>query len=251
MSGIMAMFQNMLGNTGNTVTPPQPTQGATTPGNIPDTGSNTGVTNANTAPNGVVPPAPVTTTEVTPLDKFATLWDTAPTDGSQKPSGVFGEVDPSKFMEAAGKIDFSKSITPEQLTAISQGGEAAVQAFAAALNKVSQGVYAQSAFASTKLIEQALAKSKESFLAELPTHIKQQTVRNDMRAENPIFSNPAVQPIISALEQQLTVKYPQATSSEITTMAKEYVEALGTSFAPKPPENKSAKKEPDWSTWAQ
>jgi hypothetical protein len=157
-------------------------------------------------------------------------------------------------MEAAGKIDFAKVVTPEQLQAISTGGEGAVQAFAAALNSVAQTTYAQSAFAATKIVEQAVSRSKDSFLAELPQHIKKQTVSENLRADNPVYSNPAVQPIISALEAQLTVKYPQASAGEITTMAKQYVDALGTSFAPKPAApaaggKNGVKADEDWSSF--
>lgn len=243
--------------------PAAPTGGQTgqpTPGNIPASAPNTGNAPAGAAPNGALPgnqdanPKP----DATPFDQFADLWNNAPTDpNAPKSQGVFGDVDPKKFMEAAGKIDFTKVVTPEQLQAISAGGEGAMASFAAALNAVAQTTYAQSAFASTKIVEQALARSKDSFLAELPQHIKQQTVKENLRAENPVFSNPAVQPIISALEAQLTVKFPQANAGEITTMAKQYVEALGTSFAPKPPPavdprtGKAVREETDWSTFLQ
>lgn len=252
MSGIMSMFSNLVGggsnNQNQAQNPPAGNQsGQSTPGNIPATAPNTGASNVNTAPNGVVP-----TTESTPLDQFNKLWETEDKSGEQPSPGIFGEIDPQRFMEAAGKIDFSKVITPEQLTAISAGGEDAVKAFAAALNTVAQHTYAQSAYASTKIVEQAMARAKDSFLQELPQLIKHQTVKEKLRAENPIFSNPAVQPIISALEAQLTVKYPSASAGEITTMAKQYVEALGASFAPKQTTNTDSTKpggreDEDWS----
>ena len=262
-NGIMSMFSNVFGSGANAQ--PNPTAPAPAaapnpgnpagPGNIPPAAASTGATTPGAAPNGQIPPtdpnAPAD--PATAFAQFDKLWENAPTDPNAPPSGVFGNVDPKKFMEAAGKIDFSRVVTPEQLQSISAGGEAAQAAFAAALNSVAQGVYAQSAFATTKIVEQALNKSKETFLSELPTHIKKQTVTDSLRAENPIFSNPAVQPIISALEAQMTVKYPNATAPEITQMAKQYVEALGSSFAPKPkaldggPKNK--KGETDWSSF--
>jgi len=252
-SGIMSMFSNVFGGTGAAVPAAPAAPNPATPGNIPDGTTNTGVTTTGAAPNGVLPSAgtELAPAIATPFDSFQDLWKNAPTDPNAPPSGVFGNIDPKKFMEAAGKIDFAKSVTPEQLTAISSGGEAAMTAFAQAMNSVAQGVYAQSAFATTKIVEQALNKSKDQFLAELPTHIKKQTVTDSLRAENPIFSNPAVQPIISALEAQMTVKYPNATAPEITQMAKQYVEALGTSFAPKPAvaEVKGKKNETDWGSF--
>ena len=232
--------------------PKQPAAPApATPGNIPANAAPSAPTAPNTAPNGATPPnatdAPVT--EATPLDSFKDIWQTAPVDPNAptKPNGVFGDVDPKRFMEAAGKIDFSKAVTPEQLQAISAGGDGAMRAFAESMNKVAQGVYAQSAFASTKIVENALAKSRENFLAELPQHIKQQQVSTTLRDSNPIFSNPAVQPIISALEIQMTQKYPNATPTEITNMAKQYVEALGTAFTPKPAA--SASKDSEGTDW--
>jgi hypothetical protein len=250
----MSMFSNLIGGAPAPVAPqPQQTQ-QTTPGNIPPNAAATGAANQNTAPNGVAPgnensnPAPT----ATPFDQFADLWKTPESSGDAKPTGVFGDVDPKKFMEAAGKIDFAKVVTPDQLQQISAGGESAMAAFAQALNAVAQTTYA-----STKIVEQAMARAKDSFLAELPQHIKQQTVKENLRANNPVFSNPAVQPIISALEAQLTVKYPNATAGEITSMAQNYVEALGTSFAPKQTDPKSqggkpgAREETDWSSFLQ
>jgi hypothetical protein len=245
------MFSNLMGGSQPTTAPQGQQASPNTPGSIPASAPNTGASSHNTAPNGTVPTISTNApkSEPTPLDQFKDLWETTPTDqNAPKPTGIFGEVDPKKFSEAAGKIDFSKAVTPEQLQAISQGGDAAMKSFAEALNKVAQNVYAQSAFATTKIVEQALSRSKDSFIAELPTHIKKHTVSDNLRAENPIFSNPAVQPIISALEAQLTVKYPNATAGEITETAKKYVEALGSSFAPKPAETTATRGKPeeDW-----
>lgn len=257
MSGIMSMFSNMFSAP---ATPAQPAPAAapaqatqpTTPGNIPAGAQSTGAATPNAAPNGVLPgnqdanPAPA----ATPLDQFSDLWKTPESNQNAQQASVFGDIDPKRFMEAAGKIDFTKVVNPEQLTAITQGGEGAMQAFANAMNAVAQQTYAQSAYASTKIVEQAVAKMRENFIAELPSHIKKQTVSDNLRAENPVFSNPAVQPVISALEAQLTVKYPTASASEITQMAKNYVEALGTSFSPKPVvDTKPKNNETDWSSF--
>lgn len=254
-TGIMNMFSNLMGNqpAQQSNQPPGKVGDSTNPGNIPAGTSTTGATSGGTAPNGVLPVAGndgLPPKDSTPFADFQDLWKNEPTDPNAL-SSVFGDLEPKKFMEAAGRIDFSKAVTPEMLTAISAGGEPAMAAFAQAMNKVAQGVYAQSAFATTKIVEQALARSKENFLAELPQHIKKEAVRGSLRAENPIFSNPAVQPIISALEAQMTVKYPNASAGEITAMAKQYVEALGTSFAPKPPaavgsDGKPSKVDVDW-----
>jgi hypothetical protein len=263
-NSVMSMFSNLFsGGAPKAPEPPQTsTQGQQSgpagPGNIPANTPNTGATSSGAAPNGVLPEPGsdlnAAAEDATPFADFKDLWKNEPTATGDANQGVFGQVDPAKFMEAAGKIDFSKAVTPEVLQQITAGGEPAAQAFATAMNKIAQGVYAQSAFATTKIVEQALSRSKEKFLTELPTHIKKQTVTDSLRAENPIFSNPAVQPIINALEAQMTVKFPNATAPEITAMAKQYVEQLGKSFSPKAQESSTTTsgrkgEVDDWDSW--
>lgn len=243
--GIMDMFSGMLGNNAPAAAAPAPAA-ATVPGAIPATAAATGATDSGTAPNGTIP----ATTEATPLDQFSDIWKNEAT-GDAKPAGVFGEIDPKRFMEAAGKVDFSKSISADHLKAVAAGGEDAVKAFAAAMNAVAQNVYAQSSFASTKITEQAIAKAKESLMAELPQHIRNQSANESLRAENPIFSHPAASPILGAVQSQLAVKFPQATAAELTTMAKQYLEhfANGITSTNKKQEPETKSKETDWSTF--
>lgn len=251
----MGIF-DMFSSSGSSATPqpaqPQPPQSQAPAGNIPPDAAATGQASGGAAANGVIPPGTATSaTPSAPLDQFADLWKNDPSAAAAASNGVFGDLDPRKFSEAAAKLNFASTVTPEQLQAISAGGEGAVTAFSQAMNAVAQATYAQSAFASTKLIEQALGKAKEGFMSELPLHIKKLQVSDNLRTENPIFANPAVQPVISALESQLTVKFPNASASEITAMAKQYVEALGTSFAAPatPAPAKAESKETDWSSF--
>lgn len=219
---IMSMFQNAFGSQGSqpaaapAAAPQQPAQ----PGNLPAAGT---VPAANNNPNT---PAGTDAAALAPLegmDQFNDLWKPAESPAGGAPTGMFN-VDPTKLMEAAGRMDFSKAVTPDQLQAISAGGPEAVTAFAAAMNKVAQTVYAQNAMATTKIVEQAMAQGKQSMLSELPQHIKRQTVSDTLRTENPAFSHPAAAPILGALEQQMSVKYPNATASELAQMSRQYLE---------------------------
>lgn len=229
---------------------PAPTSQPTPPGNIPPTAAATGTPSTGASPNGVIPPAPEPAKEATPLDAFAELWKNEPPTEGQQPTGVFGNVDPKRFMEAAAKVDFSKAITPETLQAIQTGGEEGVKAFAAAMNSVAQNVYAQASFASTKITEQALEKARQAFIAEIPNHIRASTASESLRAENPIFSHPAAAPILGAVQSQLAVKFPQASAAELTAMAKTYLENFASGVSPKKVEEPSSKtKETDWSSF--
>lgn len=201
--------------------------GTGNPGNIPNPGQQ-----PNTAPN--TPPtasgAPSSTEPQSPLDKFGEIWKIDPS--AAPAANPLFNVDPAKFQEAAAKVDFTKVITPEMLQAIQGGGENAAKAFAEGMNKVAQQVYAQNAFATTKIVEQALNKSTQQLEGNLPSMIKKLQLGSDLRNSNAVFKNPAVEPIIQALESQLVVKYPNATQAELTAMAQDYITNFASSVAP-------------------
>ncbi len=212
--------------------------------------------NTQVAQSGQTPPAATTPTGATnptnptvpagqpqqtadaaksPLDAFAELWKIDPTkQPAGTPEALFN-IDPAKLQEAASKTDFSQVITPETVQRMSAGGEDAVKAFVESMNKVAQATYAQSAMASATIVQQALAKAQESYDARIPNLIKQHTVSDNLRTENPALNNPAVAPLISAMEIQFTQKFPQASAAEITKMAKEYISTIATAFAPPAP----------------
>lgn len=212
-----------------------------------------------TAPNGIIPtqepaaniPAP----EVSPLDAFKDIWQT-PTNAAKDDSGpMYGNVNPAELLKSAQKVDFTKSISAANLQAIAGGGEAAVKAFAESLNTVAQQVFAQSTFATTKIVDEAVARSQANFDTKLPSMITRHSVNSGLTDQNPILSNPALAPLVSALNEQLVRKNPNATPGEIQTQIGDYFAALGTSFAPKAPEtpqsraaNKAAKSE-DWGSF--
>jgi hypothetical protein len=169
------------------------------------------------------------------LDSFKDLWQPVQTTGvdGTLPANMFAGADPAKMLEAARKVDFSKSIPPEILSKITAGGPDAAAAFAQALNDVSQRAYAQSSFASTKIVEAALQKFQEGMESRLPGQIKKHQVSDSLRASNPALQHPAAAPIMEAMQAQLTVKYPNATVAEIQDMASQYLTAFNSAANPK------------------
>lgn len=255
----MSIFSSLFGGAAPAATPAapaaSPTPGAGQPGNIPAQPADQTAASTGTAPNGTVPAgsaAPTDPATVSPLDQFKDIWQ--PNANPNAPEPLIN-VDPKSLAEAAKKTDFSKMIQPEQLQAIAQGGEAGVAAFAAAMNQVAQGVYAQSAFATTKIVEQAVNKAREQFQNDIPAHVKRLNVSESLRSENPALSHPAAAPVLGALEQTLTQKHPNASSAEITQMAKQYLTSLGEAFtAPQTAANAAtaaanAPKDTDWSSY--
>ena len=202
----MSFFSNIFGSTStapNEATPQPAAQTAQTP----------------------VVQTPVVAENVSPMDSFKSLWEPVNTQGvdGTLPANMFAGADQNKMLEAARKVDFAKSIPPEVLSQITAGGPEAAQAFAKALNDVSQRAYAQSSFASTKIVEAALAKFQEGLDNRLPSQIKKHQVSDTIRESNPALSHPAAAPIMEALQAQLTVKFPNATVAELKGMASDYL----------------------------
>lgn len=237
----MSLLSNMFGGFGaTTVAPAAAAPAPVTPGNIPE---NTQLANPNnpTIPDGAGG-APDT-----PLADFATLWDKDP--NAAAPAPMFGTIDNAKLMKAAQGTDFAKAIPKELMAKMQAGGQEGLEASMAAMNLMSQTVYANSAAATAKIVEQALTKQQAAFEAKLPGIIKQHHMSDSLRSENPALSNPAVQPFIQAMESQLAVKHPGATATELTAMAKQYVEGIGALFSPAAKQTPAEIKagEVDWS----
>ena len=216
----------------NTATP-APTATPAAPGNLPDGAGVTNPATPGTDVNGVVPatPAEPATTD-SPLAQFDKLWEPVTTPEGQDDTPV--QLDPAKLQEIINKADFTKTISPENLNRIAAGGEEAQAAFTESLNTVAQQVLLQSTMASNKMVEQAIATALAKQTASLPDLIKSQTTTNNLQTANPIFSNPAVKPIIEAVQAQLAAKNPNATANELTEMAQNFVTVMGEAFSPTP-----------------
>lgn len=226
------------------------------PGNLPQQNQQPAASN-----NPTVPAATVNATGNTPnngdqtqapqgLDKFNDMWNLSDAEKPKVPESAFAGVTPEAIQQVAGKTDFSKVVTSEMMTAISAGGEQAAAAMIQALNAVAQQTYAQSAQASIKLAETAVATQREQLLAELPSLIKQQTVSNNLRTKNPIFEHPAAAPMLKSLQEQLQLKNPTATSDQIQAKAEEFLVSFATAATPQKPQQQTpANKGTDFSDW--
>lgn len=226
-----------------------------TPGNIPAQESNL------TAPGNTTVPAgdPSTQgnpaqagqegapTSDSPLDQFKDLWHTEPNkDAPEQQEAIVPSLAPEDVQKALANHDFTQGITQDQLAAISAGGEEAQQAFAQALNAVSRQVMTSSTLVTNKLVEQAVTKALEQQAAKMPSMLRSQAAQNHLKDTNPIFSNPAVQPIVEATQERLLQKFPNATPAEITKMTEDFVLAMGQEFAPKPAESSTTINATDW-----
>ena len=254
MTSIMDLFRSAPGTpTGgtppvnpnanpNNVNPNLPPSGVANPTQpLPGTQST-----QQTAPNGTVPanadkgPARDPNDPLALLDGFSKTLETAITNPAGA-EGTFAKLDPAKVMESAKGLDFTKLITPENATKIAGGGQEAVAAMATVINTLGQSVSGQGTITTAKLIDAALAKQREEFVAALPGLVNNAAVADSLRTENPMMSHPAIQPLVGALQAKVAAQYPTATSSEIQEHVRKYFDGLSQVFAPKPEPTAAAK----------
>jgi hypothetical protein len=231
--------------------PAAPAPTPANPGNIPNpTGAVTAQTPGMEA-NGTVPAA--APADNSPMAEFSTLWDTAPTDPNAAPAPAAPTaLTAESIQQVVAKANFAGSVTPEVMAAISEGGEGAQAAFVAAINSAAQQAVTQSIMASNKLNEKAMADALAAHQAKLPDLLRKQADSDHMKTANPLFDNPAVKPVIEATQQQLRLKYPNATPAELTDMTTNYINAMGQAFAPPAPTvNDNGAGETDWSVFMQ
>lgn len=212
------------------------------PGNIPANPTQVASTTNPTAPSTSVDD----TSSKSPLDQYTKMWEVDPNAAKKVPEpSIFANVTPEALAAAAKKNDFTGVLTPEIAEAIKSGGDGANAALIQVMNAMSQKGFADSAFASTKLIEQALEKQQAKFEAMLPSLIKNQTVNESLRSANPIFNHPAASPMLDAMKTKLLEKHPQASAAEITEMAQNYLIDFARAGTPAP-KTTASKSDVDW-----
>jgi hypothetical protein len=193
-----------------------------------------------------------------PLDGFKDLWQKSDKDGVKPNLVPTLTVDPKKLSDASKQVDFTKHVSPDALDKAAKGDAASL---GQVINEAAQAAFAQAAGASTKILEAALQAQARSFEEKvMPDILRRNAISNSLRADNPLFDNPAVAPMLTMVEQQFAVKFPTATPAEISEKAKEYLSGFASALVgadgktivdPKAvtPGNKPqlAREEQDWS----
>lgn len=227
------IFRNFTqGSTGN---PPQNSTPPLQPGQVANPniqpGTNPQVDN-KTVPNpgDTIPPNNLaafpenkTTEGASPLDSYKDLF-TVGKDDKAAPSLVPSfTMDTKAIFEAAGKIDFTKAISPELLDKASKGDAASL---AQLVNQAAQAGFAQATVTTGNIVKDALTKQADTFKNEvMPDILRRHQISVGM-SENPLYTNPAVAPLLKSVEGQLAIKYPTASSDEITKHAKVFFDNM-------------------------
>jgi hypothetical protein len=222
---------------------PQQQPAPANPGNIP--ANPTMITQGS--PDGQIPGGNAQPqVEKSPFAEFEKLWEPAkPVEGAIPDSPIQFKIDPTKVMQSAKQIDFTKTVTPALLEKINAGGEGATQAMMQAMNEMAQTVFAQTMMANTKILESGLESTHQRTSRTIPDAVRKVTVGNALREDNPLFTNPATAPILSALESQLLVQFPNASTAEIKEHARKYLGSFATELTKQSPEYQSQAKQTD------
>lgn len=246
----MSILNTIFGTKPAAPATPAQQQGAEVPqqqGNIPAAPTVASNPNNPTAP---VTPAPTEAENNDPLAGFKNLWDNEPKTGNE------GETEPApltaeQLQKAMANANFSSGITPEMMQAISAGGDEATQAFQNAMNNVAKQVMVQATLVNNKLTEKAVADAIAKQQALIPDLVRKQATTAHVNDTNPLFSNPAIKPVVEATQSQLLAKFPNATPAEITKMTQDYISAMGKAFMPQQTVNDNGAGETDWDKFLQ
>lgn len=224
--GILDIFNGFAGVKAPDAAQPQPT---TTQTALPADPSKTNPLTpgaGTTKSDGSVAAFPAAGTgDQSPLAGFEKMWETADTDLKKTTLTPNMKVDPKTLTAAAANIDFKPLVNPELATKALAGDQAALGEL---LNSFGQGLYAQQAASTVKIVETAMnAQEKRFNEVVLPQKLKEHSTSASLRADNPLFNNPAVAPVLNMVEQQLQIKNPTASAEQISKLAKDFVSQMG------------------------
>ena len=191
-----------------------------------------------------------------PLEGYKALWETDPNAKPVLTSPTIN-ADPAALMKAAQGIDFTKVIPPELLEAAAKGDAVAL---GKVVNLSAQAGYAQSAHATAAIVRGALAEqTRINRDVLLPDALRAANLSSSLVLDNPIFSNPAVKPLVDLITTQVRTKYPTASEFDqkkhvielFNQFSQESLKSQGFTVLPKgseltSPAGAGANKEEDW-----
>jgi hypothetical protein len=214
---------------------PTPAPNPSQPGSIPEQQTVATQHAAGTDANGVVPQQPQAKKDDSPLAAHTSLWEAIPKPTAD-PATAHTPLDAATLQTAMSKADLAANIPPEIMAAIVQGGEGAGAAFTQAMNQVAQQSMVQSTLINEKLTAQAVERAISAMEAKIPEMLRSQASSAHVADSNPLFSNPAIKPVIDATRQQLQDTFPKDTPAQITDKLNNYVKAMGLAFNPAAPD---------------
>lgn len=231
----MSNFQgllNMFANKGapNPAPNPAPTPAAQVPGAPvpPTSGPAAGTQQQAFQQSGTLPPK-----EQAPLAEFADIWNTPVQEGGVPPSldDPYLRIDEAKVQELVNGMNFAQP-TPQQQELFAKAMQGDVNAFAEILNGVAREVYFQAALNAAQVSERVARIGVERLRDNIPKQVRSISSSETLYKTNPLLNNPALRPMVNAVQSQFQLKHPTASPSELAEMTNKYFQDSAHLFAP-------------------
>lgn len=162
-----------------------------------------------------------------PLDAFTEVFKVDP-NKAVMPNDPLFKMDEQKLAESIANMEFAPQIQPDIMHKIMAGDAGALQKL---LNQSTQQAFRQAVQMTQKMVEHGVTTSASRMETQLPDKFRsmqaQQTLQDD-----PVFSHEAMKPMVSALQQQFSAKYPNASGPQISKMVKDFMQATAETISP-------------------
>lgn len=195
-----------------------------------------------------------------PMDDIKGFWDDPVPDPKNPPKefkSYLPEVDPAKFKENLGRLDFSKSVNPETMKKMFGHSEEALAAAPDFINTLGRQFFELSFNASSKMAETGFTNAEKRFMEDLiPNSMQNRMVDDALFQDNPLAQDPRYRGMFKTLKDQAMKKFPKASPDEIKNYVNTYVDDFAKSkTAPtqKQDDNNTLLKKgsegADWEEW--
>lgn len=215
--GAMRMFRSTpaapAGGTGAPATPSS--QQATGTGTIPGAGGTPA--DGGTGKTGEA--------QTSPLDPFKDLWNNEPAKGADGKPIKDGKksllnIDPAKVAEAAKKMSYSGLVPPELMQKALSGDSGSMGQI---LDAVGQAGFTHAFTANGQMMERMAEVLEGRIRESLPGEVRKHSLKDSVLSQNPKLNNPAIRPLVEAIQQQILQKFPDATQAEVQEMSSTYM----------------------------
>ena len=182
-----------------------------------------------------------TTTNQSPLDSFAEIWQTPTNVQNQAPNIAadaisFDANQMQAIRQKVGAMNFLAGAKPETIQAALTGN---VEAFGSVINGAVQQALLQSMQLSGAMVNQGLRGRSQELMSHFPEIVRQQLASQQLRQDNPLFSNPATKPVLEALESALVRNQPGLTPQQVSQVAQSYLQEFAKNLIPQSPVQQS------------
>lgn len=162
-----------------------------------------------------------------PLEQFKSLFNTEQkVDKDGKPIVEANDtrylpINKEDVAKAVAQLDFtSGDATINEMMEKFAGGDASV--LPQIINQALKQSYMQQTLLTSELMEKLGNQVSERIQKEIPQRFKDMSSRSSLESD-PLFKDPAAQPVVNAIRQQILQKHPEASAQDVQELTKTYL----------------------------